>query len=53
MRAAEPGKRLFARAECYRMTRNVAFVRAFAYTDSADEPVAAASGAFTVERGRR
>jgi uncharacterized protein (TIGR00369 family) len=53
MRAADPGKRLFARAECYRMTRNVAFVRAFAYTDSADEPVAAASGAFTVERGRR
>jgi uncharacterized protein (TIGR00369 family) len=52
MRAAAPGKRLFARAECYRITRTVAFVRAFAYTDSLDEPVAAANGAFTVETAR-
>jgi len=50
MRAAQPGRRLFARAECYRITRSVAFVRAFAYTDTPDEPVAAAHGAFTVER---
>jgi len=49
MRAAEPGKRLFARAECFRITRTVAFVRAFAFTESLDEPVAAANGAFTVE----
>lgn len=49
MRGAEPGKRLFAHAECYRITRSVAFVRAFAYTSSIEEPVAAAHGAFTVE----
>ncbi len=49
MRAAAPGKRLHARAECYRITRSVAFVRAIAYTDDADLPVAAANGAFTVE----
>ena len=52
MRAATPGKRVLARAECYRLTRNVAFVRGFAYTDDIDEPVAAANGAVTVEGGK-
>jgi uncharacterized protein (TIGR00369 family) len=50
MRPAPPGRGLMARAECYRMTRTVAFVRGVAYVDSPEEPVAAASGAFTVER---
>jgi len=50
MRAAAPDRRLFARADCFRLTRSVAFVRATAYTDSIDDPVAVASGAFTVER---
>ena len=50
MRPAPAGRRLLARAECYRITRSVAFVRGVAYVETPDEPVAMASGAFTVER---
>ncbi|ATQ41167.1 PaaI family thioesterase [Caulobacter mirabilis] len=49
MRPAEPGKDIFAKAHCYKATRSVAFVRAVAYDDSPDDPVAAAQAAFMLD----
>lgn len=46
MAPAEPERDLYARANCYRLTHNVAFVRAAAYTDSEDDPVATCVASF-------
>lgn len=47
LRSATPGQRVRTRAECFHMTRSVAFVRAVA-RDEGDTPVATATGSFTV-----
>jgi len=50
MRSARSGSAVFAEAECFRITRAVAFVRAVAFEEDKADPVAAATGAFMFER---
>lgn len=46
LRPALPGQDVFARAECYKLTRAVAFVRALAHDGDPKDPVASAQGTF-------
>jgi uncharacterized protein (TIGR00369 family) len=50
LRPAEPRRDLYARADCYRLTRTVAFVRASAYESEPGHPVAIAQGTFVLNR---
>lgn len=49
MRGATPKQMITTEATCYHITRSVAFVRAVAYDEDRENPVAMATGAFTVE----
>lgn len=48
MRPAEPRRDLIAEARCYRLTRSIAFVRAWAFEDEPDDPVAAAQATYVL-----
>ena len=53
LKPAVARKDVLARAECYKLGRQVAFVRATAYHDSADDPIATAAGTFIVFEDRK
>jgi len=48
MRAATPGRDILAEAHCYKIGKNVAFVRATAFEDAPDNPIAHVVSAFMV-----
>src|SRR5512132_1699465 len=49
---ATPGLDIKAHSVCYRVTRSIAFVRATAYQDSEDDPVATATACFMIGANR-
>ena len=46
LRPAVPGKTVIGRGQCYRITRNIAFVRGHAHDGDPDDPVAHVAGTF-------
>ncbi len=46
LRPAEPRKAVIARAECFKIGKNVAFTRAIAFHEDASDPIASAAGTF-------
>jgi uncharacterized protein (TIGR00369 family) len=48
LKPATPPKPVRTRAECYKVTRQVAFTRATAYHDDPSDPIASAAGTFVI-----
>lgn len=53
LRPARPGRGVHARAQCYRLTRSVAFVRGQAHDGDPDDPLAHVAGTFMSPGGYR
>ena len=53
MRPADKGRDIIGEAECYHVTRSVAFTRAWAYHETRDRIIASASGAFALNDPKR
>jgi uncharacterized protein (TIGR00369 family) len=48
MGPATPGRDVIARATCFKRTRSIAFVRALAFHDSPDDPIATCTATFMI-----
>ena len=46
MKPATPGEDLLVSAECFKKTKNIAFVRAVAFQEDIDDPVATSTASF-------
>jgi uncharacterized protein (TIGR00369 family) len=55
MRGAKPGREVVGLARCYKLTTSIGFVRAAAFEDVEDDPIATAQAAFALSSpaGRR
>ncbi len=48
LKPAKPGSRINGVADCYKLTKNVAFVRGIAFNDDADDPIANCTATFMI-----
>jgi uncharacterized protein (TIGR00369 family) len=46
LKPSKPGAPIFARAECFKITSNVAFTRGVAFNDDPDDPIAAMAATY-------
>lgn len=53
MRPAAPRRDVLAMAHCYKLTRSIAFVRALAFDEDPDDPIAHAAATFMLNLGRK
>jgi uncharacterized protein (TIGR00369 family) len=53
LRGAEPSRDVLAEAHCYKIGRNVAFVRAVAFEESPDNPIAHAASTYMLNSQRK
>ena len=53
LRPAQPGQRITGRAECYRLTRRIAFTRGMAHDGDPNDPIAHVAATFMLDAGPR
>ena len=51
MKPATPNQSITGDVHCYKLTKNVAFIRGTAYHDTIDDPIATAAAAFILKKG--